>query len=143
MHSVPRVLRFGPFVLDVGEHVLSQAGEPIALTPTLLDLLTILATSGGRVMATDALMKAVWSGAAVEEDHLTKGIFQLRQTLGDTGETRAFIETVPEVGYRFVAPVAYDDEGGAGPAAPSLRDETPRAETRYAKSGDVHIAYQV
>src|SRR5215470_3271166 len=143
MHSAPRVLRFGPFVLDVGEHLLSRAGEPIALTPELFDLLTILATSGGRPMATDALIKAVWSDAVVEEGNLTEGMVQLRHALGDTGETRAFIETVPRVGYRFVAAVTDDDEGGAGLRAPALRDEAPRAETRYAKSGEVHIAYQV
>jgi pimeloyl-ACP methyl ester carboxylesterase/DNA-binding winged helix-turn-helix (wHTH) protein len=146
MPSSPQILRFGPFVLDVGEHSLSRAGKPIALTPKLFDLLTILAESGGRLMAKDVLMKSVWSDAVVEEGDLTKGIFLLRQALGDTGETRAFIETVPRVGYRFVAPVTRADEGRVGiPASKGtgLRDGVGVAETRYAKSGDVHIAYQV
>lgn len=140
------VLQFGPFVLDVGEHTLSRAGEPIALTPKVFDLLTILAESGGRLMAKDALMKAVWPDAVVEEGNLTKSIFLLRQALGDTGEPRAFIETVPRVGYRFVAAVVRADgrrEAPSRPEAAAVRDDIAPAETRYAKSGDVHIAYQV
>jgi pimeloyl-ACP methyl ester carboxylesterase/DNA-binding winged helix-turn-helix (wHTH) protein len=146
MSSRAQVLRFGRFVLDVADHTLTGDGEPIALTPKVFDLLTILAESGGRLMAKEALMKAAWPDAVVEEGNLTKGIFMLRQALGDTGETRRFIETVPRVGYRFIAAV----EGAEEPRSNAPRTEMPvvvpdvgPAETRYAKSGDVHIAYQV
>src|SRR6186997_433294 len=110
MESSAPLLRFGPFVLDVGEHSLTRDGEPIALTPKLFDLLEILATSGGRLLKKDALMKAVWPETIVEEGNLTKGIFLLRQALGDIGDDRVFIETVPRVGYRFVAPVTSADD---------------------------------
>lgn len=146
MSSPPQVLRFGPYVLDVGEHSLTRAGEPITLTPKLFDLLTILAESSGRLMPKDALMKAVWPDAVVEEGNLSKGIFMLRRALGDTGETRAFIETVPRVGYRFVATVERADEPrtvATKSEAPAIGLDIGPAETRYAKSGDVHIAYQV
>ena len=146
MGRAPQILRFGPFVLDVGEHLLSRAGQPVTLTPKLFALLTILAASGGRLMDKDALLKAVWPDAVVEEGNLTKSIFLLRQALEDTGETRAFIETVPRVGYRFVAPVERVDDREADTAetvGPRTRGEAGGAETRYAKSGDVHIAYQV
>src|SRR5262245_15612547 len=105
MDSGEQILRFGPFVLDTGQHTLSPAGRRIALAPKLFDLLTILASSGGRLMEKDALMKAVWPDAVVEEGNLSKGVFLLRRALGDTGEVREFIETVPRVGYRFVAAV--------------------------------------
>jgi pimeloyl-ACP methyl ester carboxylesterase len=135
------ILRFGPFVLDVDEHALTRDGVPIALSPKLFDLLRILAASSGRLIEKDALMKATWPDSVVEEGNLTKGIFLLRRALGDTGEARAFIETVPRVGYRFVAPVVRTGAPAAtGPATPERGNP---AETRYAKSGDVHIAYQV
>lgn len=143
------ILRFGPFVLDVAEHTLSRAGQPVPLTPKLFDLLTILAENGGRLMAKDALLEAIWPDAVVEEGNLSKGVFLLRQALGDTAEKREYIETVPRVGYRFVAAVrraADDRAAGAAPHATAMRDEwssSATAETRYAKSGDVHIAYQV
>ncbi len=132
------VFRFGPFVLDVDEHTLTRAGQPVALTPKLFDLLRILVTSEGRLLEKAALMAAAWPDAVVEEGNLTKGIFLLRQALGDTGEDRTIIETVPRVGYRFVTPVLR-----VGVPAPTRSDHTGSTETRYAKSGDVHIAYQV
>jgi pimeloyl-ACP methyl ester carboxylesterase/class 3 adenylate cyclase len=135
------ILRFGAFVLDVDEHTLTRDGVPIALTPKLLDLLRILATNSGRLLEKDALMQAAWPDSVVEEGNLTKGIFLLRQALGDTAEVRALIETVPRVGYRFLAPVERVSAGAAKAPAPSGHGSIP--ETRYAKSGDVHIAYQV
>jgi DNA-binding winged helix-turn-helix (wHTH) protein/pimeloyl-ACP methyl ester carboxylesterase len=140
MASGPQVLRFGPFVLDVAEHSLSREGQPIVLTPKLFALLTVLAENSGRLMSKDALMQAVWPDAMVEEGNVSKGIFLLRQALGDTGNSRALIETVPRVGYRFIAAVTR--RGPSAVAAP--RPTTPGGpRTRYAKSGDVHIAYQV
>ena len=136
MARAREVLRFGPFVLDVEEHTLTRNGVPVALTPKLFDLLHILAASGGRLLEKGALMKAAWPDAVVEEGNLTKGVFLLRQALGDTGESRAMIETVPRLGYRFVAPVTRDQ-------APAATGYATPAETRYAKSGGVHIAYQV
>jgi DNA-binding winged helix-turn-helix (wHTH) protein len=146
MESSAPLLRFGPFVLDVAEHSLTRDGQPIALTPKLFELLQILATSSGRLLKKDALMKAVWPETVVEEGNLTKGIFLLRQALGDTGDDRVFIETVPRVGYRFVAPVTSADDHSDDVSIETWvpkRDEAVMGETRYAKSGDVHVAYQV
>jgi DNA-binding winged helix-turn-helix (wHTH) protein/class 3 adenylate cyclase len=134
------VFRFGPFVLDVGDHTLTRAGTPVALTPKLFDLLRILVENEGRLVDKATLMRTVWPDTVVEEGNLNKGVFLLRQALGDTGEDRTFIETVPRVGYRFVAPVVRDAATpGMGPSPAAV---TP-GETRYARSGDVHIAYQV
>lgn len=133
--GAPLVVRFGPFVLDVTEHRLTRDGEPIPLPPKVFDLLRILASSGGSLMTKDALMDALWPGTAVEEGNLTKGIFLLRQALGDTGGDRVYIQTVPRVGYRFVA--AADRSARTEPDAARVPD------TLYARNGDVHIAYQV
>jgi pimeloyl-ACP methyl ester carboxylesterase len=145
MNGSGTVLRFGPFELDVDQHALSRNGRPIALTPKVFELLAILAGSGGRLMEKDVLMKAVWSETVVEEGNLTKNVFLLRQALGDTSEVRAYVATVPKVGYRFVAPVERVDEPATASASATARPADPErgGETRYAKSGDVHIAYQV
>ena len=134
------IFRFGPFVLDVAGHTLTRAGAPVALTPKLFDLLRILVASEGRLLEKGELMQAAWPDAVVEEGNLAKGVILLRQALGDTGENRTFIETVPRVGYRFVASVT---RVGAPVSAPATADHAGPGETRYAKSGDVHVAYQV
>ncbi|MCA1600575.1 MAG: winged helix-turn-helix domain-containing protein, partial [Acidobacteria bacterium] len=53
----------------------------------------------------EALMQAVWADTFVEDANLTVAVSQLRKALGQSGEAAEYIETVPRVGYRFVAEV--------------------------------------
>jgi TolB-like protein/tetratricopeptide (TPR) repeat protein len=98
------VYAFGPFVLDVADGSLKRGSTPIPLTPKQFDLLIALVESAGRLVEKDVLLRAVWPDVAVEEGNLTKGVFGLRQALGEDGGS-PYIETVPRRGYRFVAPV--------------------------------------
>jgi len=50
-------------------------------------------------------MKQVWPDAFVEEANLARNIYALRKVLGDDNGEHRFVETVPKLGYRFVAPV--------------------------------------
>src|SRR5437588_5995044 len=50
-------------------------------------------------------MQAVWADSFVEDANLTVAISHLRKALGQNGDTAEYIETVPRVGYRFVADV--------------------------------------
>jgi len=116
------VYRFGAFLLDVPDHSLKRNGVAVALTPKQFDLLVALVGSAGRLVEKDALLKAVWPDVAVEEGNLTKGVFALRQLLGEDGSLR-YIETIPKRGYRFVAPVSID----AGEPAPATKPGTAPA----------------
>ena len=60
----------------------------------------------GRLLEKQALIDAVWKGAVVEENTLSRTISNLRQMLGERGGEHRYIETVSGIGYRFVAPVA-------------------------------------
>ncbi|HET9361510.1 MAG TPA: winged helix-turn-helix domain-containing protein, partial [Vicinamibacterales bacterium] len=111
------VYRFGPFVLDVADRSLKRDGVSVALTPKQFDLLVALVTSAGRLVEKDALLRAVWPDVAVEEGNLTKGVFTLRQLLGEEGGSR-YIETIPKRGYRFVAAVAGDTGAPASTVPP-------------------------
>jgi TolB-like protein len=53
----------------------------------------------------DELMKAVWPDSFVEEGNLTRNISTLRAALGEHDDDHQYIETVPKLGYRFVAEV--------------------------------------
>src|SRR5437588_9482697 len=50
-------------------------------------------------------MQAVWADSFVEDANLTVAISNLRKSLGQDADPTEHIETVPRVGYRFVADV--------------------------------------
>ena len=101
------VLEFGGFRLNRGERSLvTAAGAPIQLTRRLYDLLLYMAEHPGRLLEKQALMDAVWKGAVVEENTLSRTISNLRQLLDDGAGEHRYIETVSGLGYRFLAPVS-------------------------------------
>jgi adenylate cyclase len=102
----PAILEFGGFRLDPAERSLTAGdGTPIQLTRRLFDTLLYMAERPGRLLEKQALMDAVWKGAVVEENTLSRTISNLRQLLGERGGERRYIETVSGLGYRFIQPV--------------------------------------
>src|SRR3954451_20780222 len=98
-----RRFSFGDYMFDAEGRTLTRAGKPVSLAPKTLDLLLILAESGGRLLTKSELMKAVWCDTFVEEASLAFQISNLRKALGEDGNQ--WIETVPKHGYRFTADV--------------------------------------
>jgi DNA-binding winged helix-turn-helix (wHTH) protein/TolB-like protein len=96
---------FGPFLLDPLAHQLLRNGEPILLPPKAFDTLLVLVRHQGTLLAKEDLLNAVWPDAYVEENNLTQYVSMLRKALGDDGNGGKYIETVPRLGYRFVAGV--------------------------------------
>jgi len=81
----------------------------------------------------------VWPETTVEENNLNHNVSVLRKALGDRATGQQYIETVPRVGYRFVAPVEHAI-AQAGPSAPSAAKM--RQEIRYCTTSDgVRLAY--
>ena len=95
---------FGEFRLDLAKHRLLREGEIVALTPKAIETLRVLIQHRGQLVERDQLMNSVWGDVAVEDGNLTVTISMLRKTLGENG-SRKFIETVPRLGYKFVADV--------------------------------------
>jgi DNA-binding winged helix-turn-helix (wHTH) protein/TolB-like protein len=96
---------FGPFRLDPEKHRLLRDGEPIQVSPKSIEALVVLAQNAGKLLERKALMQAVWADTFVEDANLTVAISHLRKALGQNGDTAEYIETIPRVGYRFVAEV--------------------------------------
>lgn len=96
---------FGEFRLDTEKHRLLREGEIIAITPKAVETLTVLLQRRGRLVERDELMNEVWPDVAVEDGNLTVTVSMLRKALGEDGNGRRFIETVPRLGYKFVADV--------------------------------------
>jgi DNA-binding winged helix-turn-helix (wHTH) protein/tetratricopeptide (TPR) repeat protein len=96
---------FGPFTLDANERILSRDGVPIQVSPRAFDTLLLLVDRAPHLLSKSALMNAVWAESFVEETNLTVVISVLRKSLGDDGQERKYIQTVPKLGYRFIADV--------------------------------------
>jgi DNA-binding winged helix-turn-helix (wHTH) protein/tetratricopeptide (TPR) repeat protein len=97
--------RFGPFVLDGSSYRLARDGEPIAISPKIIDLLLYLAARPSTLVSKDELFKALWPDVAVTDNALTQAISELRQALGDDPVKPKYVQTVARRGYRFIAPV--------------------------------------
>ena len=100
-----RAYRFGPFSLDVRERRLARDGEVIALRLKVFETLRVLVENANRLVTKQELLDAVWPGTVVEENNLNHNVSVLRKALGEKATGQQYIETVPRVGYRFVAPV--------------------------------------
>lgn len=83
----------------------------------------MLLRDAGKLVSKGRFLDEVWHGVPVTDEALTQCIKTLRRQLGDDAARPRFIETVPKHGYRFIAPVEWDDgEDAASTAArPSLR----------------------
>jgi len=108
---------FGPFRLVPAERLLLRRDVPVTLTPKVFDILLMFVRNGGRALGKEAFMREIWPDSFVEEGSLNRNVSTLRKALGDGEGGHRFIETIPKLGYRFVAQVR---EVGAPPHARSV-----------------------
>jgi DNA-binding winged helix-turn-helix (wHTH) protein/WD40 repeat protein len=102
------VYHFGEFELDPGEFRLSRNGVPVPLDPKGLHVLRHLLENGSHLVRKQELLDRVWPEANVSENALTRVVASLRRALEDDSRTPRFIETVPTLGYRFIAEVSVE-----------------------------------
>lgn len=96
------VLTSGDLTVDIAAHRVTQAGEPVHLTPKEFDLLATLMRHPGRVMTHRQILGAVWGPAHTgDTQYLRVFIGQLRQKIEPDPAEPSWIVTEPGVGYRF------------------------------------------
>lgn len=100
-----RLLRFDDVEIDLESFRLTRAGEPLQVEPKSLKLLVFLAENPGRLVTRQQLIDAVWGDAFVTDHVLNRAIGQLRKALNDDPKNPRIIETVPTLGYRFIAKI--------------------------------------
>lgn len=103
-HPGSQHFEFGPFRICPAERLLRRGEEVIPLPPKAIDTLLVLAANAGRAVEKMEIIQHVWPNTFVEEGGLARNISLLRKTLGDH-DGKAYIETIPRRGYRFIAPV--------------------------------------
>src|ERR1700710_464090 len=100
-------LVFADFELRLDTHELFRAGLPVKLQQQPARVLAVLALQAGTAVSRQDIRRAVW-GEDTQLDFdlaLNYGIRQIRRALGDSTEHPRFIDTLPRLGYRFLAPV--------------------------------------
>jgi DNA-binding winged helix-turn-helix (wHTH) protein/tetratricopeptide (TPR) repeat protein len=100
----------GKFEFDIPTFRLFQAGTPLSLEPKALHLLRFMLDNRNRLIRKHELLDAVWPESNVGETALTRAIALLRKVFEDDSKVPQFIETVPTLGYRFIAHVATPDQ---------------------------------
>ena len=102
-----RIARFGIFEVDPQARGLYKAGRRISLHEQPFRILLALLERPGEVVTREELRQRVWPGGTfVDFDSgLNTAVNKLREALGDSADSPRFIETVPRLGYRFLAPV--------------------------------------
>lgn len=103
-----RIARFGIFEADLDNRQLTKSGFRIRLQDQPFQLLALLVERPGVVVTREELKERLWPGNTFVEfdDGLNTAIKKLRAALGDLADNPRFVETVPRIGYRFVAPVS-------------------------------------
>ena len=102
-----RTLSFGSFQVNFPARELRKHGVRIRLPGQPFDILTLLLEHAGEVVAREELRRRLWpADTFVDFEHgLNNAIKKLRAALGDSADHPLYIETLPRVGYRFIAPL--------------------------------------
>jgi Tol biopolymer transport system component/DNA-binding winged helix-turn-helix (wHTH) protein len=137
-------LRVGEHIVDIGALRVVTHPEHPRLTSKAAAVLIELVRHAGDTVARDALLDRVWANRVTTPDVLTQAIKELRRAFSDDAKPSRYIETIPKVGYRLLAPVSLldaepiaVDTGAHVPAGndPDLVDtrQTPRASAQSSR----------
>ncbi len=118
MKKQPTLVRFGPFEMRPRTRELFKGKTKLKLRPQPFQILEILLEHPGELVTREELRAKVWlAGTHVDFEHgLNASIKELRGVLSDSASKPRYVETLPKLGYRMIAPVAVEetvwDKGG-------------------------------
>jgi TolB-like protein len=100
------VVRFGTFEVNFSSRELRKHGMRIRMEEKPFQILELLLERAGQVVTRRALREKLWPDTVVVYEHgLNTALNKLRDLLGDSARSPRFVETLPRLGYRFIAPV--------------------------------------
>jgi TolB-like protein/DNA-binding winged helix-turn-helix (wHTH) protein/Flp pilus assembly protein TadD len=113
------IFRFGPFEAKTYVQELSKNGTKVKLRGQPFLILEVLLERAGEVVTREEIRQKLWpADTFVDFEHgLNTSIKKLRQVLCDSATEPRYIETLPRLGYRFIAPVETVVESSAMKAA--------------------------
>ena len=119
--SATLVVRFGTFEVNLHSRELRKRGMRIRLEEKPFRILEMLLERAGHVVTRRTLRERLWPDTNVGFEHgLNTAINKLRDLLGDSARSPRFVETLPRLGYRFIAPVVMPENATAAAAKKML-----------------------
>lgn len=97
--------KFGEYYLDPAARSLVGPNGRISMPVQPMDLLLILTERAGMIVTRDELRELIWHTPGVTDAAIDQAVRRLRRAFGDGRPNGRFIEAVPNLGYRFIAPV--------------------------------------
>ena len=129
MHDVTRLYRFDDVIVQPDAFRVEKSGRVLALEPKSIRLLLYLIEHHSRAVSKEELLREIWEDVAVTDNALTRVVAQLRKALGDDAKVARYVETIPTLGYRFVAEVTVvakgHENGGLEPKLPTVAGAPP------------------
>jgi len=115
----PDSVRFGAFEIDRSTGRLLKLGIQLKLPPQPFRLLLLLVDNRGKVVSRDQIQRHLWDGATFVdfERGINYSVNQIRAVLGDDPDHPRYVETLPRIGYRFIAEVQDDGSSEFPPSA--------------------------
>lgn len=139
-----RTFRFGIYELIAETGELRKDGKLHArLQVQPLGVLLMLIERRGEVVTREELRQKIWpANTFVDFDHgMNTAINKLRGAFGDSAANPRFIQTLPRIGYRFIAPVEAVDGSPTASSDPAYRESTrPAARSLLSDASDLPAA---
>ena len=83
------------------DRFINQDKQELFIEPRLSRILSVLIQKKGEIIRREEIIDAVWNDVYVNDESLTKGIFDLRKWLKKNGLYQIEIETIRAIGYRL------------------------------------------
>ena len=96
----------GSWRVEPSSNSIDRKGSKKHLENRLMRTLVLLAQNPNQVITRRQFFETVWHERVVNDEALSRAISLLRTALEDDAQAPIFIQTIPGVGYRLVAPVS-------------------------------------
>jgi Tol biopolymer transport system component/DNA-binding winged helix-turn-helix (wHTH) protein len=110
---------------------ISIDGRIAQVEPKVMQVLILMASRPGTVIAREVFLETVWAGTTGDDYLLNRAVSELRKIFGDDAQAPRYIETIRKTGYRLVAPTAPAKVVAAvasEPARPAIQDARPESQ---------------
>ena len=120
MADAPQLRRFGTFALDMRSREILKNGRRLKLQDQSFLVLAALLEHPGEAVTREELRRIVWPANTFVDfnNGLNIAVGKLRHVLRDDAAKPRYIETLPRLGYRFIAAVEEPPPAAEAAAAP-------------------------